>query len=260
MGGLASLWHPVCGVLNCDAFCVRSDSLMKVLQRKWVRLLLVGLALSILLAGISLVLSRHVILRASFGKTYSDIQELPPSKVGLVLGCARILSDGRENLFFKYRIRAAWEAFSQGKVQYLIVSGDNHHKSYDEPSEMKAALVARGVPADRIYCDYAGFRTLDSIVRAKEVFQEKRITVISQEFHNQRAIFIGQHHDLEVMGYNARDVSLHFAFKTRCREQLARVKAVLDVMILNRRPKFLGDPIEIGASPCHQEGDLEPLL
>lgn len=219
---------------------------MKKPRKKLLFTLIVIVVLPILLVGISITLSLHMILKASSGKTYSDIQTLPTNKVGLVLGCSRILPNGRANLFFKYRMQAAFEAFSHGKIEYLIVSGDNHIKTYDEPSDMKAALVEMGVPKEKIYCDYAGFRTLDSIVRAKKVFMENQITVISQEFHNQRAIFIGQQHGLDIIGYNARAVNTRSAFKTRCHEHLARVKAVLDVIIINRQPKFLGDPIIIG--------------
>jgi len=221
---------------------------MKKQCKKLLILFISFVVLPVIVVIISIITSRHIILKASCGKTYSDIQNLPVNKVGLVLGCSRILPNGRVNLFFRYRIQAAFEAFSDGKIKYLIVSGDNHIKSYDEPSDMKAALVELGVPEDRIYCDYAGFRTLDSIVRAKKVFMENKITVISQEFHNQRAIFIGQRHGLDVIGYNARGVNLHSAFKTRCREQLARVKAIIDVIIINRQPKFLGEPIVIGES------------
>ena len=163
-----------------------------------------------------------------------------------MLGCCRTLADGRENLFFLYRIRAAFEAFNYGKIGYVIVSGDNHRADYDEPSEMKAALVERGVPEGNIYCDYAGFRTLDSVVRAKKVFMASKFTVISQEFHNQRAIFIGKKHGIDIVGYNARDVHAHNGLKIKLREHLARVKAVLDVVVIKRRPKFLGEPIIIG--------------
>lgn len=219
---------------------------MKKPRRKLLFILIAIMVLPILFVGISITLSRHMILKASSGKTYSDIQTLPNNKVGLVLGCSRILPNGRTNLFFKYRMQAAFEAFSHGKIEYLIVSGDNHIKTYDEPSDMKAALVEMGIPKEKIYCDYAGFRTLDSIVRAKKVFKENKITVISQKFHNQRAIFIGQQHGLDVIGYNAKNVNLRSALKTRCREHLARVKAVIDVVLINRKPKFLGDPIIIG--------------
>lgn len=202
----------------------------------------------VVIATSGILLARILILHAAKDRTFVDVQSLPANRVGLVLGCSRVLSNGRLNLFFRYRMQAAWEAYREGKVTYLIVSGDNHIKTYDEPTDMKAALVELGVPADRIYCDYAGFRTLDSVVRAKEVFGVQKLTVISQAFHNQRAIYIGCKHEMDVVGYNARDVNPYSGFKTRCREHLARVKAVIDVAIIKRRPKFLGKPIVIGES------------
>ena len=163
-----------------------------------------------------------------------------------MLGCVSRLADGRRNLFFTYRVQAAAELFHAGKVRFLIVSGDNHIRTYDEATDMKDELVRLGVPAERIQCDYAGFRTFDSVVRAKAVFGETELTVISQQFHNERAIFIAQHSGLDLIGFNARDVGTYHGFLTRCREQLARVRTVLDVYVLPTRPHFLGPKIQIG--------------
>lgn len=222
---------------------------MKLFSSMWQkRRALLGLSLFFCLLFVGTIAgARAWVLHSAHGRTYSDVSSLPANKVGVVLGCLRTLPDGRINRFFTYRIAAAVQAYEAGKVEFLIVSGDNHIKAYDEPSVMKGELIKLGVPEEKIYCDYAGFRTLDSIVRAKEVFQEESITVISQEFHNQRAIFIGQARGLNVVGFNAKDVSRHIGLRTMLREQLARVKAVLDVSILNKKPKFLGDPIFIGS-------------
>lgn len=102
-----------------------------------------------------------------------------------------------------------------------------------------------GIPDSNIVLDYAGFRTLDSVVRAKKVFKTKQLTVISQKFHNQRAIYIGKYKDMKMIGFNAKDISIRAGFKTQIREKLARVKMMLD-LITNKEPKFLGDEIEIG--------------
>ena len=228
--------------------------MLKIRPKKILALAIACILLSFVFVLASIALSRHWILHVSEGRTYSDVQALPTNRVGVVLGCSRELANGRSNLFFKYRMQAAVEAFRHGRVEYIIVSGDNHTRSYDEPSEMKAVLVERGVPKERIYCDYAGFRTLDSVVRAKEVFQESSITIISQEFHNQRAIFIGSKRGLDVIGYNARDVRSRSGLRTRCREQLARVKAVIDIVVLRKRPRFLGDPIHIGTDSTRGSG------
>jgi SanA protein len=188
------------------------------------------------------------------GRTYSDASLIPFRKTGVVLGCSRKLSDGRANLFFSYRVAAAATLYKTNKISFLIVSGDNHVVGYDEATDMKKALVDAGVPADKIYCDFAGFRTLDSIVRAKEVFGQTSITVISQEFHNQRAIYIARRAAIDAIGFNAKDVDAYNSFRTKLREQFARVKTVLDVCVLRTHPKFLGPKIEIGrsAQPTNQ--------
>ena len=199
----------------------------------------------LLAVGAGAVLVANALIRhAARGRTFADVSEIPRRETGLVLGCSATLSDGRANLFFKNRVAAAATLYHAGKVGALIVSGDNHKKTYDEATDMKNALVAAGVPAEKIYCDYAGFRTLDSVVRAKHVFGQDSITVVSQRFHNQRAIYIARGRGIDAIGFDAPEVVFRHSFKTKCREQLARVKTVLD-MLIGKRPKFLGEPIEI---------------
>lgn len=176
---------------------------------------------------------------------YENAQDIPKNKVGLVLGTSRYLANGRENLFFSFRMKAAKELFEASKISYLLVSGANPSKYYDEPKEMKKVLVSMGVPANKIYCDYAGLRTLDSIIRAKEVFQLEEFTIISQDFHNRRALFIAHHHNIQAIAFNAQEVPLSLATPTMFREELARIKMVLDLFIIRKAPRHLGDPIPI---------------
>lgn len=204
-------------------------------------LLLLVCAVTLALAG-----SGALIRRAATGKTFDEVAEVPARKVGLLLGCVSRLADGRRNLFFEYRVQAAAALYQAGKVRYLLVSGDNHIRTYDEATDMRNELIRLGVPAERIQCDYAGFRTFDSVVRAKEVFGETKLIVISQRFHNERAIFIAQHKGLELIGCNAREVGAYGGFLTACRERLARVRTVLDVYVLRTSPHFLGPKIRIG--------------
>jgi SanA protein len=185
--------------------------------------------------------------RTAGARVFDDAAAVPANRVGLLLGCSPRLADGRRNLYFDLRIRAAAELYRAGKVRYVLASGDNGTKGYDEPGEMKAALVAAGVPEDRIALDYAGFRTLDSVVRAKKVFGEERFTVISQRFHNERAVYLARENGIDAVGFNARDVGGAAGRFTRLREIGARVKAVLDVHVLRTRPRFLGEPVRIGA-------------
>lgn len=187
-----------------------------------------------------------IIGAATEGRTYHSLKQIPHRRVGLLLGCSRRLSDGRANLFFSNRVHAAAELFRAGKVDYLLVSGDNRRKEYNEASDMRETLMGAGIPASRIYCDYAGLRTLDSVVRARGVFCQKEITIVSQRFHTERAIFIAMHNGIDAIGYNAAEVDAYNTFKTKCREQLARVRAVLDVCLLRTAPKFGGEKIEIG--------------
>jgi len=184
-----------------------------------------------------------VIAVAAKGKTYSDAELIPHRRVGLVLGCPKRVSDGRLNLFFLGRVKAATELYQQGKVDFLLASGDNSTPDDNEPADLKSALISQGVPAEKIYVDYAGFRTLDSVVRAKEVFGQTEITIISQEFQDQRAIFIANHSRLDAIGFNAPEV---FSGRTVVRESLARVKAVLDVYLFRMQPRFIGQTVAIG--------------
>jgi SanA protein len=187
------------------------------------------------------------IVASARGRTYSDAAAIPARRVGLVLGCSRYLPGGLRNSFFDNRIQAAARLYRAGKVQYFVVSGDNRVRGYDEPRDMKDSLVLAGVPAARIYCDYAGLRTLDSVVRVREIFGQTSVTVISQEFHNQRAIFIARRRGLDAIGFNAPEVDAYNSFRTKCREVVARANTLLDIFVFRRAPKFLGRKVKIPA-------------
>lgn len=199
------------------------------------------------IAMVATILCARIIIKGHSSQYLQDgVDRLPECKAGLVLGCAKFAPSGRINLYFKYRIQKAAELYRSGKVKVLIVSGDNHSKEYDEPTDMKEALAELGVPPSDIVCDFAGLSTLDSVVRAKEVFGQRRLIVVSQGFHNQRAIFIGRSKGMEIFGLNARDLNRRYSVVTGIREEFARVKALLDVWVLGRQPKFLGEKIELG--------------
>lgn len=124
------------------------------------------------------------------GRIYTEMDSLPYNKVALLLGTNPINRWGRPNSYFTNRINTAAELYHAGKVDFIIASGDNHIRQYDEPTAMRDSLMAHGVPEDRIILDFAGFRTLDSVVRAKEVFGCDSLTIISQEDHNARALYL----------------------------------------------------------------------
>lgn len=174
---------------------------------------------------------------------YSDLSKVPNNKTGLILGTAKYLKNGYKNEYFFNRIDAAVELYNSGKISYIIVSGDNSRKDYDESSDMMSELVERGIPRDNIFLDYAGFRTLDSVIRAKEIFDQNSFIVISQKFHNERAVFLARKYGLSVFGYNAKDVS-HKSYKTKIREVFARDKVFFD-LLFNIEPRFYGEKIII---------------
>lgn len=198
------------------------------------------------LAAILLVTVCNIwIVQQTKKQIYSEIAAIPENEVGLVLGTSKYFANGSGNLFFKYRIQAAAQLFRAAKIKHIIVSGDNHVPEYNEAKDMKKALLAEGIPDSCITLDYAGFRTLDSVVRCKKVFGQNKFTIISQEFHNQRALFISRHYDIEAVAFNAQAVPEELSVNTIFREYFAKFKAVLDIYILHQEPKFLGDPIKI---------------
>ena len=174
-----------------------------------------------------------------------ELDKLPHKKVGLVLGTIKFLPNNKVNLFYKNRIFAAYQLYQSEKVDFLLLSGDNSRKDYDEPSTMAKDLVEMGVPENRIYCDFAGFRTLDSIIRAKEVFNATELAIVSQEFHLERALYIAQQKGLDAVGFVANDPFAQPSSYTHLREYAARVAAFLDIHIIRRKPKFLGPKVNI---------------
>lgn len=177
---------------------------------------------------------------------HAKAQECRSNSVGLVLGCSKYVARGRLNYFFTGRIKAAAELWRAGKLRCIIVSGDNRTANYNEPRDMRNALVAEGVPADKIVCDYAGLRTLDSVVRAKRVFGADRITVISQKEHVERAVAIARHHNIDAEGFEASlpPCTRGTRLKQGLRERAARVAMVCD-FILGSEPRHLGEPVQL---------------
>ncbi|MBK1792011.1 SanA/YdcF family protein [Persicirhabdus sediminis] len=207
------------------------------------------LAAGAMAAGCATLIASSILLgcnelatNAGAGKLYSDSASIPHRQVGVVLGCSAKIGQ-RNNQYFIRRIDAASQLYHAGKVDCLIVSGDNSRHDYDEPADMKQALIEKGVPAEKIVCDYAGLRTLDSIVRAKKVFGQDSFTVISQQFQNERSAYIAQAHNIDLIGFNAAGVHGRVARHTDRREFLARTKMWLDVQFFNTSPKYLG-PLE----------------
>lgn len=194
------------------------------------RLIRIGLA--IVVVCLVLVIGCQVaVLSASKGRMYSDVEAIPHREVGLLLGTNPKGRTGRPNQFFCRRIDATVALYEAGKVDRILISGAKRGADYDEPEAMRQALISRGVPDDVLVIDEEGFRTIESIVRAKEVFGLDSLTLISQQFHNERALFMAKHYDLDAIAYNAANTSSRrWKLIMMGRECLARVKAVLEVL------------------------------
>ncbi|MFA5619724.1 MAG: ElyC/SanA/YdcF family protein [Weeksellaceae bacterium] len=192
----------------------------------------------IILITASLIFSNYWVQRQAENLTFDTPESIPGNKVGLVFGTSKRVRGGGENLYFKYRMEAAYRLFEAGKIDFIIVSGDNSIPEYNETRDMKKHLMKLGIPEEKIVEDFAGFRTLDSVIRAKEVFGQDSLTVISQKFQNERALFIAKNNDIYALGFNAEDVPENYGKMTMTREYFARVKALLDVYILKKMPKF----------------------
>lgn len=171
-------------------------------------------------------------------KIYRDAESVPAADIALLPGCAEKVQ-GLENRYFRGRIDAAALLYHKGRVKKILISGDNSRKDYDETSAMRDALIAKDVPADAILLDYAGFRTLDSVVRARDVFGVRTMIIVTQEYHAPRALFLAHENGLRATAFAAPEpVSDKTKFFNHGREYLARAGAWIDVKILKRKPHF----------------------
>ena len=193
-----------------------------------------------------ILLSNRWVINSTDAYVFTSETLIPSNDAGVVLGTSPYVTSGKASREFQGRVKAAAELYRLGKVRHLIVSGANPDARYNEPRAMWRELVKAGVPETAITMDFAGFRTLDSIVRAHAIFGFSSFTVITQRYHSYRAVFLGKKLGMSVVAYCApatADGSLGLRHPPR--EIFARVKAVLDVFLLNTRPKFLGNPENI---------------
>lgn len=219
--------------------------MMKIFDSTFIKRVAFGLGAFLLVVA---AFTLYVNIRVGQGaqkRIYTEIDSIPYNKVALLLGTNPLNRWGRPNSYFTNRINTAAELYHAGKVDFIIASGDNHIRQYDEPTAMRDSLMAHGVPEDRIILDFAGFRTLDSVVRAKEVFGCDSLTIISQEDHNARALYLAESNGISAVAISAplragRWVRTRLAL----REWLARDKMILDILF-GKQPHFLGEKIEI---------------
>lgn len=186
-----------------------------------------------------------IVEKSAEGKVFSDIKSVPHRKVALLLGTSPLNRLGRPNTYFTNRILTAAELYRSGKIDYIIASGDNHTRKYDETTAMRDSLITYGVPSDRIITDFAGFRTLDSVVRAKEVFGCDSLTIISQADHDARALYIAKANGIDAVAVEAPILAGRLVrIRLAIREWLARDKMMLE-LLFGRKPHFLGEKIPI---------------
>lgn len=201
---------------------------------KWA-LIAAGLVFCVLLA------SNIWVVKSTEEAVFTNFNDVPGATVALVLGTSNKLTNGLPNPFFNSRIATAATLYKEGKVTHFILSGDNRTIYYNEPFEMRKALLKWGVPDSVITLDYAGLRTLDSIVRCKEIFGQDKIIIITQPFHSYRALFISHYYNMDAVAIIAQEPIEEAAFKVYFREYFARTKAILDLYILKTAPHHLGE-------------------
>lgn len=200
-----------------------------------------------ILAGVVLMsaAAEWYVFSSSEGRIFERSADIPVRAPALVLGCSPTFMGGPNGYFYN-RMDTAAELWRAGKATVFVVSGDNSSHAYNEPEWMKRALVERGVPEDRIVCDYAGLRTLDSVMRMKEVFGVSTMIVVSQAFHNERALAIAGHEGMNAWAVSAPDVPNRSSrVKSWFRERAARVWMMLDLWVWGREPRFLGEPVTL---------------
>ncbi len=209
-------------------------------SRRWL-LIISGLTLSLIVVIWG---ANYIVVQTTQKQIYNSIADLPKNKVGLLLGTSKYLgkTKSRINPYFQNRIDAAVALYKAGKIEFILVSGDNGHKDYNEPELMKQDLIARGVPEEKIFMDFAGFSTLDSILRCRDIFGQNCFTIISQQFHNERAVYIANHKNMTTVAFNAADGNGYWVASVR--EKLARVKMTID-LVVNREAHFSGETILI---------------
>ena len=220
-----------------------------MITRKRIRKLFLAGFICTALAVAGVLVLNEWIVRSTRSAVFTEMDALPQNDVALVLGTGKLLrGSGKINPHFRKRIEAAAALYHAGKVKHLLLSGDNHIAGYDEPTDMAEALMTLDVPPSAMTLDYAGFRTFDSVVRARKIFGQSRVTIVTDDFHAARSVFLAQHEGLDAVAFCSAKVSTRFSARTRVREVGARVKAALDIYVLNTRPHFLGAPVEISVA------------
>ncbi len=209
-------------------------------------------ALPFLLLGAFVLFCNLWVVLSTKSRVFDSIADIQANPIGLVLGTSKKVAPNQPNQHFEHRLAAAAELYRGGKVRHLLVSGDRDSRYYNEPRDMTTKLLSLEVPKEAITPDNSGYRTLDSIVRAKKIYGLDRVTIISDGFHVNRALFVAQKEGLEAVAFASQPVRLKYSLKVRLREYLARVLVVLDLYLFDTQPNEMGDPVSIAVSSVSQ--------
>lgn len=211
--------------------------------------------LSLLGGVMALVLFNVWVVMRSDDRVTSNAANAPGAPVALVMGTSRRLENGQTNLYWKGRMDAAAALYKAGKVRQILVSGDNRSAFYNEPRDMRDGLVQRGVPSGVITLDYAGLRTLDSVIRAHEIFGVTDCVIVTDDFHLPRSLWLADRRGLRATGFCGHPLSWKVSGGTRIREWLARINAGLEEWVLGTGAKHYGAPETLNGDPNGQTAE-----
>jgi len=189
--------------------------------------------LSTMAIALLLIATANIItLSSSQGMIHDTAAAIGSGRIGLVPGCPPTLVNGSPNIYFEQRMNAAARLIQSGQISSLILSGATDGGAYNEPTAMKRALIKRGLRAEQLQLDNQGNRTLDSLHNARKQHPGQTIVIITQRAHARRALFIAKHLDIDAVAFNAQTQGFTDTIKLTLRESLARVRAVVDIYLL----------------------------
>ena len=219
----------------------------KLIQKHFKKLFYLSLIGLVLVFGINF----YVKSKTNFLIFYSE-NKIPKNKVGIIFGAG--INGDKPSKYLKDRLDAGIKLFKAKKINKILLSGDNGSDAHDELTVMKIYCFKNGIDTTKIYIDYAGFDTYSTMFRAKNIFKIDKAILITQEYHLNRAIYIGNNLGIESIGFSANQGEYRNYNYVRFREYFSICKSVIDV-IRNREPHFLGTEININGVSNYSKED-----